>query len=696
MILAYLFEPNMQIQDRNGSNNVNGFLRVYLYGTDDRATTYRNFDGTLNSADIRLDNNGRAVVIVDATKAYRLEVYDRHGILLWTQQPLSARGEGINEGDINPLVVNRKLQDGTPQQQTYDPLQTDQHFDFGRVKFRKNGSVVGSYDPFDSDKIIDLPEDATVVLVSVDAANLNTVLADILSNAKLPVLQNVGGSTDERYDYSGKDANGDFVFYRITESEIQLAVVSNVDGTVNYATLDLNNGGNLSFAQLTTNMINTVRNTTHNLNCEVQFKRGSHISVVNAGADEGCVHLKAGTYYCSAVVDITAVGPYTPEYSTNRFRMFGSSFYDNSDHSYQLEHLMTASLIVTVPTGGQNYRLDFRSDVDDIHASVTSLSIIQLHDAEAPVEGHEYSSANDCLDIDNFNDVIEFKYARELTATATDRIPYTLDEKIAAQHGLKVTATNVSGAGQPAFYKLYIEPVTDPSDPDALAKLTDLEALVESRILENIPVGATTSEISQLADSTGKLTMSLCHTYMDFEIRKAHGDVAATKATVYITNCNSTQKLRVVVFQPIYHDDAWRYALIACSADVVIQDLSGNWYAPSDPNNLDAGGILTVNIEKVYDGAIFDTVANIHTVKSTDDIYIGIVATGTSLGAVGSHIHNGGTVNVKSARLVAKMSNVNANWDPDDYQGLVQTKNIDVSRTDISDGNRVYVELHNV
>lgn len=605
-------------------------------------------------------------------------------------------GQGIDEGDINPLVVNRKLQDGTPQQRTYDPLQTDQHFDFGRVKFRKNGAVVGSYDPFDSDKNIDLPEDATVTLVSVDAANLNTVIADLLSNAKLPVLQNVGGSTDERYDYSGTDANGDFVFYRITETEIQLAVVSHTDGTIDYATLDLNNGGNLSFAQLTTNLINTVRNTTHNLNCEVQFKRGSHISVVNAGADKGCVHLKAGTYYCSAVVDITAVGPYTPEYSTNRFRMFGGSFYDNSDHSYQLEHLMTASLIVIVPTGGQNYRLDFRSDVDDMHASVTSLSIIQLHDAEAPVQGHEYASANPCIDIDNVNDVIEFEYADKLTANAADQVPYTLDEKIAAQHGLRITPQNVASPDQPAFIKLYIEPVTDPDDPDALAKLTDLEALVESRILENIPIGATTSEIQQLADSTGKLTMSLCHTYMDFEIRKAHGTVTATKATVYITNCNSTQKLRVVVFQPVFYDDAWRYALVACSAEVVIQDLNGRGYQPSDTSNLNSGGVLTVDIETVYDGAIFNTVADKHMVKSTDDIYVGIIAEGTSLSAVGTHIHNGGTVNTQSSRLVARMNNVNANWDPDDYQGLVQTKNIEVNSTDISEGNRVYVELHNV
>lgn len=94
MALAYLFDPNMQFQDRNGVNNVSGFLRVYYEGTDDRATTYKNFIGTLNPADIPIDNNGRAVVIVDEEKTYRLEVYERNGNLLWTQHPLCVQGGG--------------------------------------------------------------------------------------------------------------------------------------------------------------------------------------------------------------------------------------------------------------------------------------------------------------------------------------------------------------------------------------------------------------------------------------------------------------------------------------------------------------------------------------------------------------------------------------------------------------------------
>jgi hypothetical protein len=61
MSLAYLYDPNKQYIDRNGGLNVGGFLRVYLNGTDDHATTYKNFEGTLNAEDIVLDNNGRAV-----------------------------------------------------------------------------------------------------------------------------------------------------------------------------------------------------------------------------------------------------------------------------------------------------------------------------------------------------------------------------------------------------------------------------------------------------------------------------------------------------------------------------------------------------------------------------------------------------------------------------------------------------------
>lgn len=103
MALAYLIDPQLQISDKSGALNVAGFLRVYLNGTDDRAVTYKDFNGTMNPADIVLDNNGRAVVIADSTKAYRLEVYTSDGDLLWTQYPINTIVGG--SGGANGFVV---------------------------------------------------------------------------------------------------------------------------------------------------------------------------------------------------------------------------------------------------------------------------------------------------------------------------------------------------------------------------------------------------------------------------------------------------------------------------------------------------------------------------------------------------------------------------------------------------------------
>lgn len=113
MSLSYLFDPNLQVQDKSGNNNVNGFLRVYIDNTDDSAVTYKDFNGTFNQADIRLDNNGRAVVIVDDTMTYRLEVYDRDGAMLWTQYPVKPSNTVINYGINNTYVMNADVR-GTP------------------------------------------------------------------------------------------------------------------------------------------------------------------------------------------------------------------------------------------------------------------------------------------------------------------------------------------------------------------------------------------------------------------------------------------------------------------------------------------------------------------------------------------------------------------------------------------------------
>lgn len=95
--LSYLTDPNKQFVTKGGAPNVGGFVRVYLANTDDPAKTYCDFNGTMNPQEICLDNNGRAVIIADVSKAYRIEVRDKNGGLLWTVSPAYCIDSGIVE-----------------------------------------------------------------------------------------------------------------------------------------------------------------------------------------------------------------------------------------------------------------------------------------------------------------------------------------------------------------------------------------------------------------------------------------------------------------------------------------------------------------------------------------------------------------------------------------------------------------------
>ena len=88
MAFAYLTDPEKQFMTKSGTINVDGFLKVFDAATDDPVVTYKDFSGTENTERISLDNNGRAVVIADSDRAYRLDVYDRYGTLMWTTTPL--------------------------------------------------------------------------------------------------------------------------------------------------------------------------------------------------------------------------------------------------------------------------------------------------------------------------------------------------------------------------------------------------------------------------------------------------------------------------------------------------------------------------------------------------------------------------------------------------------------------------------
>ena len=101
---APLFALETQFQSKDGRNNTGGFLKVFLAATDDPATTYSDYNGTRNPEKIVLDDDGRAIVICDKSKAYRLEVYDINGTLLWTEEPVYCSGTGGGGVSITKVV----------------------------------------------------------------------------------------------------------------------------------------------------------------------------------------------------------------------------------------------------------------------------------------------------------------------------------------------------------------------------------------------------------------------------------------------------------------------------------------------------------------------------------------------------------------------------------------------------------------
>jgi hypothetical protein len=89
---ARLYPDTTQLQAKDGHNLTAGWVEVYLAGTDDPATTYADFNGTVNPQKIIVDDNGRFCAIVDKSKAYRVEVYDADGMLQWTTEPVWCTG----------------------------------------------------------------------------------------------------------------------------------------------------------------------------------------------------------------------------------------------------------------------------------------------------------------------------------------------------------------------------------------------------------------------------------------------------------------------------------------------------------------------------------------------------------------------------------------------------------------------------
>lgn len=109
MSLAWLLDPQHQIITKSGTINVGGKIRIFDAATDDPVVTYKDFMGTANTEAVALDNNGRACIIADSERAYRVEVYDRYGTLMWTVTPVWCIGTAAGTDNM----VNIMSSDGT-------------------------------------------------------------------------------------------------------------------------------------------------------------------------------------------------------------------------------------------------------------------------------------------------------------------------------------------------------------------------------------------------------------------------------------------------------------------------------------------------------------------------------------------------------------------------------------------------------
>ena len=75
---GYVIDPLFSFCDQGGKTIANGYVRVFRAGTSTPVLTYRNYDGAFNAETIELDNSGRTMTKVIASKGdlYKVCVYD--------------------------------------------------------------------------------------------------------------------------------------------------------------------------------------------------------------------------------------------------------------------------------------------------------------------------------------------------------------------------------------------------------------------------------------------------------------------------------------------------------------------------------------------------------------------------------------------------------------------------------------------
>lgn len=107
--LCYLFDSIFQVENVAGRPVVGGHIEVFVAGTDQKYITWQNFDGTKNPFKIPLNNDGRAVVLVEPHYTYDIYIYDSFNNMICSRLNVKpAIG-----GDVTVYGLTEVWHDGT-------------------------------------------------------------------------------------------------------------------------------------------------------------------------------------------------------------------------------------------------------------------------------------------------------------------------------------------------------------------------------------------------------------------------------------------------------------------------------------------------------------------------------------------------------------------------------------------------------
>jgi len=238
MAFAYVLDPTNQYQNRAGVNNVHGYFKVYLSDTDDIAVTYKDFNGTLNPEQIEIDNNGRAVIIADSSRPYRVEMYEPNGNRIFTQYPVwcVASGGGMTMVDIQSTDGSVSVQKTSSGGMTTYDLSTNPEDDpafLDWIKCSWYDLVDGAYVPRYASGTMSVGARGVVLSAGMHYHITATVRAN--KSGATPFYDNIGVHFSL---FDGENTVGVQDFIRIVDHSLGLSQDFQVDADIHVGSID--------------------------------------------------------------------------------------------------------------------------------------------------------------------------------------------------------------------------------------------------------------------------------------------------------------------------------------------------------------------------------------------------------------------------------------------------------------------------